>query len=148
MVRRLPVLNVPATEDGEAEARPAWQWVAIGAALVLVLFLPLSVVGVFLGAELARAFQGGPTLAALPTLVLFAGSAFAAGAITGRFGRRAGPSSALLAGALGGALVLLLAALGRAFASWTVASAAAIGVLSISSGFSWLGARLGKRLRA
>src|SRR3954469_24188774 len=59
MVRRLPVLQNQDTDDAAAARRPRWQWVLIGAGLVITLFLPLSWIGVWLGAWLSGAASRG-----------------------------------------------------------------------------------------
>jgi hypothetical protein len=152
VVRRLPVLQTPVGDDAEAEARPAWQWVVIGAGLVLVLFLPLAILAGWVASRLATRFPPGGALAALagalPIALAHGLAAASAGAFIGRFGRRAGTRSVLLAGGLGGAATLVLAALGGALSPWTVALGA--GTVLIGGGciFALLGARFGRRKRA
>jgi hypothetical protein len=146
MVRRLPVLNSP-TGDDEADQRPPRAWVLIGGALVAALFLPSSLVGVWVGARLAQRFApdagSGSVLGALPVLAAFALSAWAGGALTGRFGVRTRVEHGVLVGAVGGSLVLLPALLARALSPASVALAAGF-VLVLGGAFAaWLGARYG-----
>jgi len=54
-VRRLPVLQNQDTDDAAAARRPRWQWVLIGAGLVITLFLPLSWTGWLIGFLVFRA---------------------------------------------------------------------------------------------
>lgn len=146
VVRRLPVVQTPASEDADAEARPAWQWVSIGAALLVVLFLPLSTVGLWVGTRLAPeagAGRGALLSVALPVFCAYAVAALSAGAFVGRFGRRAGPRHRALSGGLGGALILLLAGLGGALTPWTVAFGATVVLIGAGAGFALLGARYG-----
>jgi hypothetical protein len=151
VVRRLPVLQTPAGEDAEAEARPAWQWVLIGLVLTLSIFFPLAVVGTAIGRAVGARLVAQPALAALgvalPVLSAFAVSAASAGAFVGRFGRRAGTSSHLLVGGLGGAALILLAGLGGALSPWTVAFGASVVLIGGGTFFAWLGARFGRRRR-
>jgi tRNA-(ms[2]io[6]A)-hydroxylase len=160
VARRLPVIQTPAGEDAEAAERPGWQWLLIGAAFELAIFLPLSLLSLPFGVWLARRSgapedgrvgEHSPELAALltglPVLVAFALAAWAAGAVVGRFGLRAGPRTAPLAGALG-ALLLLLLALGRGgLGSFALLAALTAVLLAAGAGCAWLGARFGQRRR-
>lgn len=145
MVRRLKVLNTPQGDDAQAAERSPRAWIAIGGALTLALFLPLSAVGLWLGARLAPAH--GSAAGALPLLAAFAASAWGGGAIAGRFGTRIAARHGLLAGALGGLLALLPAVLARALSPWSVALGAALSLVAAGAGFAWLGARYGIRRR-
>lgn len=145
------MIQTPGGEDAEAAERPGWHWVPIGAAFVLAVFFPLSVLAVPLGVALARhaagAFAAGALLTAAPVLAAFGVAAWAAGAVVGRFGLRAKRRTAPLSGALGAAallgLVLLRGGLGG------VAPLLAVSALLLGSGagFAWLGARFGARRR-
>lgn len=143
------MLQTPSGEDAAAEARSPAQWVAIGGALVVVLFLPLAVVAVWVGARLARGVEGAAaaSVTALPIVLAFAMASTAAGAFVGRFGPRAGRGGAALAGALGGAVVVGIGALGRALSPWVVAVAATVALVGGGAVFALLGASLGRRLR-
>ena len=148
VVRHLPVLQTPPSEDAEAEARPAWKWVVIGAAFVVVVFLPLSVVGLWAGGQLARRVEGAAVrlvLSSLPVLGAYAIAAGSAGAFVGRFGRRAGTLAVGLSGASGGAILFALGALGGTLSPWTVAFGAAVALIGGGCLFALLGARLGRR---
>ena len=145
MVRRLKVLNTPQGDDAEAAERPLLAWIALGGALTLSLFLPLSALGLWLGALLAP--SSGAAAAALPLIVAFAVSAWGGGAIAGRFGTRLVARHGLLAGALGGLFTLLPALLAGALSPWSVALASALFLVAAGGGFAWLGARYGIRRR-
>lgn len=145
MVRRLNVLNTPEGEDAEAAERSPLSWIAIGGALTLALFLPLSALGLWVGARLVPSFGGAA--GALPLIVAFAVSAWGGGAIAGRFGTRIAARHGLYAGALGGLFTLLPAVLARTLSPWGVALAAALFLVAAGAGFAWLGARFGIRQR-
>src|SRR6478735_12640142 len=126
MVRRLPVLQNQDTDDAAAARRPRWQWVLIGAGLVITLFLPLSWLGVWLGAWLSRVARGagGATpivLGVLPVALSFLIACGGAGALVGRFGGRAKGREAALSGSLGALIGWGLAALGGSLTPWLVA---------------------------
>jgi hypothetical protein len=151
VTRRLPVIQTSVGEDAEAAERPGWQWVLIGGAFVWAVFFPLSMLAVPLGVRLVRpeaqSFAVNALLAALPVLAVFALSAWAAGAVVGRFGLRAKRWAAPSAGALGAAAILALALL-RGGLGGSVALIA-MSVLLIGTGalFARLGARFGERRR-
>jgi hypothetical protein len=151
VVRRLPVVQAPETEDAEAERRPPLAWVLIGGALVAALFLPSSAVGLWLGARLRNAVAVsealGSLLGAAPIIAAFAVSAWSGGALCGRFGLRTRGEHGLAAGALGGSFVLAPALLTRALGPWSVAFGALIVLVGGGALFAWLGARYGMRRR-
>jgi hypothetical protein len=114
--RRLPLLDRH-PEGDQPQARPAWQWVAFGAAAMFVAWLPLSAIAVKIVAGSAAA--QGPTghatrdaaiVAFTYGLVLVLGAA-AGGFIVGRWGV---PSAGVREAALAG----LAAALGAVVLSW------------------------------
>jgi len=134
MVRRLPVVQMPEGPDAEAEARPAWQWLLIAAVWLVVLFLPLSMLALWFGRP-------------LPGLLLACAlSAWAAGAVVGRFGARAKRATAPLGAALGAVILIGIAALGRA-APLVILAGALIILASVGASLAELGARYGRRLR-
>ena len=150
MVRRLPVLQTPETEDAEAEQRPPLAWVLIGGALVAALFLPSSAIGLWLGARLQNLVPSNSTaslLGAAPLVIAFAASAWSGGALCGRFGGRTRAEHGLAAGALGGSFVLAPALLTRALSPWAVALGAVLVLVGGGALFAWLGARYGVRRR-
>lgn len=151
MVRRLPVLQDPESEDAHAERRPAWQWIGIGTVLTLLLFLPLSGLASWAGVRLALRVSGSEGIAALalaaPPFLAFQLAAILAGTLVGRFGKRTTPAGAALAGGLGGASLLLLAGLGSALSPWVIAAAAALLLIPSGAASAWLGARFGRSLR-
>jgi len=147
MVRRLPVLQNQDTDDAAAARRPRWQWVLIGAGLVITLFLPLSWLGVWLGAWLSRAWPGasGATpivLGVAPVALSFLIACAGAGALVGRFGGKAKAREAALSGSLGALIGWGLAALGGSLSPWLLA-VVSLAVLVISgAGAAFVGARL------
>jgi hypothetical protein len=148
MVRRLPVLQNQDTDDAAAARRPRWQWVLIGAGLVITLFLPLSWIGVWLGAWLSRAAargNGGATpivLGVLPVALSFLIACGGAGALVGRFGGRAKAREAALAGSLGALIGWGLAALGGSLSPWLVAVVSLAALVTFGAGAAFVGARL------
>jgi hypothetical protein len=148
MVRRLTVLQNQDTDDAAAARRPRWQWVLIGAGLVITLFLPLSWLGVWLGSWLSRAAAGSANratpivLGVLPVALSFLIACAGAGALVGRFGGKAKAPEAALSGSLGALIGWGLAALGGSLSPWLVAvvSLAVLVILGASAAF--VGARL------
>jgi hypothetical protein len=134
VARRLPVIQTPPSEDAEAHARPPWQWVMIGAGFTITLWLPLATLAAWLESSV---------LVALSFII----AATLAGVLVGKFGLRAKLAHVALGGLLGGALGLLLAALGGGVDSWPSALGA-MAVLTVSgAGFAAGGGWLGRRLR-
>jgi hypothetical protein len=148
MVRRLTVLQNQDTDDAAAARRPRWQWVLIGAGFVLTLFLPLSLLGVWVGAALSRTFgreESGATLIVLGTLPValsFLIACAGAGAAVGRFGGKAKAREAALSGALGACATWGLAAIGGALSPWVVAAGSLVALICFGAGAAFLGARI------
>jgi hypothetical protein len=158
MVRRLPVLQNQDTDDAAAARRPRWQWVLIGAGLVITLFLPLSGLGVWLGGWLSRAALSGGTagtdgtagasgatpivLGVLPVALSFLIACAGAGALVGRFGGQAKAREAALSGALGALIGWGLAALGGSLSPWLVALVSLAVLLVLGAAAAFVGARL------
>jgi len=147
-VRRLTVLQNQDTDDAAAARRPRWQWVLIGAGLVITLFLPLSWIGVWLGALLSRAASRGASgalpivLGVLPVALSFLVACAGAGALVGRFGGKAGAREAALSGSLGALLGWGLAALGGSLSPWLVAVVSLAVLVIFGAGAAFVGARL------
>jgi hypothetical protein len=152
MVRRLTVLQNQDTDDAAAARRPRWHWVLIGAGFVITLFLPLSMLGVWLGAVLSRAVPSvGATqivLGVAPVALSFLVACGAAGALVGRFGGKAKTREAALSGSLGALAGWGLAALGGSLTPWLVALASLVVLVVFGAGAAFLGARvtLGRRV--
>ena len=158
MVRRLPVLQNQDTDDAAAARRPRWQWVLIGAGLVITLFLPLSGLGIWLGGWLSRAALSGGTaeadgtagasgatpivLGVLPVALSFLIACAGAGALVGRFGGQAKAREAALSGALGALIGWGLAALGGSLSPWLVALISLAVLLVLGAAAAFVGARL------
>lgn len=148
MVRRLTVLQNDDTDDALAARRPRWQWVLIGAGFVITLFLPLSLLGVWLGQALSRAVPRSESgalqvvLGALPVALSFLVACGGAGALVGRFGGRAKAREAAYSGALGAFSGWGLAALGGSLSPWLVAVSALVALVTFGAGAALVGARL------
>ena len=153
MVRRLTVLQNQDTDDAAAARRPRWQWVLIGAGFVITLFLPLSLLGVWLGTRLSHAAPPDArgiiriVLGTLPVALSFVVACAGAGAMVGRFGGRAKVREAALSGALGAFAGWGLAALGGALSPWIVALSALFVLVALGAGSAFVGARLGLGMR-
>jgi len=159
--RRLPVLqNAPPDEE-----RPAWQWAAIGVVFIFSIWAPLAMLASWLAGRVSRQLLGDLPpdelslrladassgdrfwlwfVLTVAPIVAYALSCWASGAMVGRFGGKAGPREAAMAGAfaalVGAGLTLL-----RASAS---ASAASLLVLvPVGVGAAWLGGTFGKKRR-
>jgi hypothetical protein len=148
MVRRLTVLQNQDTDDAAAARRPRWHWVLIGAGFVLTLFLPLSLLGVWLGTALSHAPPPGErgatriVLGALPVALSFLIACLGGGALVGRFGGKAKAREAALSGALGAFSGWGLAALGGALSPWIVAVSALVVLVTLGASAAFVGARL------
>jgi len=147
MVRRLTVLQNQDTDDAAAARRPRWQWVLIGAGLVITLFLPLSWLGVWVGAWLSRAAGGASgaipiVLGVLPVALSFLIACAGAGALVGRFGGKAQAREAALSGSLGALIGWGLAALGGSLSPWLVAVVSLAVLVSFGAAAAFIGARL------
>jgi len=147
-VRRLPVLQNQDTDDAAAARRPRWHWVLIGAGFVITLFLPFSMLGVWLGALLSHAVPhsaSGATqvvLGAAPVALSFLLACGAAGALVGRFGGKAKAREAALSGSLGALFGWGLAAAGGSLRPWIVAAASLAVLVIFGAGAAFLGAKL------
>ena len=148
MVRRLTVLQNQDTDDAAAARRPRWQWVLIGAGFVITLFLPLSLLGVWLGTRLSHAIPPGSdrtsqiVLGAGPVACSFLLASGGAGALVGRFGGKAKAREAALSGALGASIGWGLAALGGSLTPWVVALASLAVLVVSGAGAAFVGARI------
>jgi hypothetical protein len=148
MVRRLPVLQNQDTDDAAAARRPRWQWVLIGAGLVITLFLPLSWLGIWLGAWLSRVAAHGASgvapivLGVAPVALSFLIACGGAGALVGRFGGRAKAREAALSGSLGAFIGWGLAALGGSLSPWLVAVVSLAVLVALGGAAAFVGARL------
>ena len=126
MARRLPVIQTPPSEDADALARPAWKWVLIGAGFTVTLWLPLATLAVW-----------AKSRALIP--LSFVNAAVLAGALVGKFGPRARLAHVGLAGAAGGLVGFLLAALGGGLAPWPLALGACAALVTTGGAFAALG---------
>jgi hypothetical protein len=153
----LPVVQNRAPEDVEAAERPRAQWVTIGAGLTLAIFVPLALCALPLGRVLTQrlvppageaASAGMQVLIVLglagPQLLAFALSAFASGALVGRFGGLAKTKDAALGALLGALVAVALTAMSGALRPWLVAVATAVVLGLLGAVFGALGGRFGE----
>ena len=140
-IRRLPVLQDASTSD---EDRPAWHWAVIGLVFVLSMWAPLAMLATWCTQRMVASSSGdrwGLWLAVtVPPLVTYAFSCWAAGALVGRFGAKAGTREAAVAGALA-ALVGTVLTLVSANAAAALASLLVLAPVGVLAG--WLGGRFG-----
>ena len=147
MVRRLTVLQNQDTDDAAAARRPRWHWVLIGAGFVITLFLPLSLLGVWLGTVLSHSLPPSAdgwlriVLGAGPVALSFVTACAGAGALVGRFGGQAKAREAALSGSLGALAGWGLAALGGSLTPWLVAVASLVVLVILGSSAAFVGAR-------
>jgi hypothetical protein len=165
MVRRLPVLQNKASDEGPA--RPPMQWVFIGAGLVVSFWVPLLTIAMWLRARLVQGgaanaeefaghMQGAAPLerlgwllsAVLPVLVPWLLACLFAGMLVGRFGGAARGRHAMYAGLLAAGLACGVAALSGAFDSVIGLFASALVLGTTGAGMSWLGGKFGERRRS
>jgi tRNA-(ms[2]io[6]A)-hydroxylase len=132
--RHLPVIQTPPPEDAEASARSPWSWALIGAGFTVTLWLPL--------ATLASWMQSRALI-----MLSFALAALLAGVLVGRFGLRAGLRHVALGGMAGGCIGFVLALLGGAVSSWTLAVTGLAVLAAAGASFSAAGGVLGRALR-
>jgi hypothetical protein len=128
------VIQTPPSEDAEALARPAWQWVLIGGGFTVTIWLPLATLA---------AWTQNRGLVALSFII----AATLSGFLVGRFGPRARLGHVALAGAVGGAIGFGLAILGGGALPWPLAVAALVSLLGCGAAFALLGAYLIRRRR-
>src|SRR5688572_27052979 len=108
--RRLPVLQPKSPEEDEAEARPPWHWVGIGAIAILLALVPLLMLAQWLSrlviegitppgqTPTPRAWLAMGIVLVAAQLVPLALSSVLGGVLVGRFGGRAGKKEATAAG--------------------------------------------------
>jgi len=157
-IRRLPVLQNASTAD---EDRPGWHWTVIGVVFIFSTWVPLAMLANWLGgramhrmfaelspAEIANHLATAPwstrfvlwlAVVAGPGLS-FAISCWTSGALVGRFGTKAGPKEAWMAGAIS---ALLATSLSLALTSWPSSIAGLVLLLPIGAGAAWIGGRFG-----
>jgi tRNA-(ms[2]io[6]A)-hydroxylase len=149
--RRLPVLQESAAPD---DGRPAWHWVFIGALFALSIWLPLSMLGLWVASRLWNLVEPPPSAEGLNRfdwhvvagmasihLLGFALACLASGALVGRFGNRAGVREAVQGCVLAGAIAALGAALLGAGGGSALASLLILGLVGGAAGLG--GGRLG-----
>lgn len=161
-IRRLPVLQ---ESRGDDDARPARDWIFIGALFALSIWVPMAMLGGWMtswvvrrltgegssgvGAEqVAAATQNNRVVLWLAVTILnfsaFAFSCAASGALVGRFGSRAGVREAVL----GCGLAALVGTVFSAVRGGWLASVVGMAVLVPVAGLSgWLGGWIGWGLR-
>jgi hypothetical protein len=132
-MRRLPVIQESTSDDALAASRPAWHWVLIGSGFVTTIWLPFAVLAASFGA--------------LPLLVCFGLSAFAGGALVGRFGGRARAREAGISAILAAFLVTSVALLGGSGLSPLVILLASVVLAALGGVAGYLGGGFGVRRR-
>jgi hypothetical protein len=155
---RLPVIQNAPSDPENVPPRSAGQWVMVGAALILTLWMPLLVVALWVAqravawsAQRATQAAGARALApqldawwmalagAGPLAMSFIVSCVAGGALIGRFGSAARRPHATLAGASAAALAWAVALVTGNLSEPTVAFASAATLVALGSLFSRLG---------
>jgi hypothetical protein len=134
VARHLPVIQTPPSEDAEALARPAWQWVLIGGGFTVTLWLPLATLA---------AWAESRALIALSFII----AATLSGLLVGHFGPKARLGHVALSGAVGGAIGFGLAIMGGGALPWPFALAALSTLLACGAGFASFGGYLIRRRR-
>ena len=147
--RRLPVIQEPTGEDAEAAARPAWHWVLIGSGLLVTIWAPSAVVALAIARKIAAgrpdAAAAGAGVATALVALTFALASMVAGYLVARFGVRTARRHASFAGLLAVVEIWILALLGRAFPSGSVALSALLVLSGLAAVFCTLGAWLRRR---
>jgi hypothetical protein len=97
-------------DSGDPE-RPRWHWLLIGAGFTVTLWLPLALLGIWLGGVLSSYVTGAGAWSAraAPLVLSFLLACFASSVLVGRFGSRAGRLEAMGANLLGSALIVSFA---------------------------------------
>ena len=141
--RRLPLLPMAGDEAAGTPTRPAWQWVALGATAIFVVWVPLAASTASVAARWARheSGGGGPHGSAILFGAL-SSAALAVAAFAGGFvvGRSRGAASALREAALSGLTAALLAVIG----SWITLgfTVGSLVVVAIAVAFSYSGGKV------
>jgi MFS family permease len=162
-VRRLPVLQNQDVGDPE---RPVLHWVVIGAGFVFTIWLPLSMIALWVAPKLGSLlvdvrdptalhhFHGtAPAIDRVllavatsgPIVLSFVLACLAGGAMTGRFGVGTKRRHWAMAGAVAAIVAWALAWLGGALSPWIVALFSLLILLGFGSAFSVLGGLIGRR---
>jgi len=164
-MRRLPVLQTNVEDD--APRRAPWQWVAIGAALAITLWIPLLTLSLWLrarvlagvvptdaaelGMHIRNASAGQKLLLMLsalgPVLVPWVFACAAAGALVGRFGGAARSKHAAYSGLAAAAAGIGVAALGGALDSAAAFASSVVALAGPAAAAGWLGGKFGERRR-
>ncbi len=155
--RRLPVLQTRAAGDDDAgEERPAWHFTVVGAVMAILVWLPLAAAASSAATRLAGdpGPDGAVPVHLAPALIGlgalgYATASFAAGALVGRFGGRAGLREATLTGPIAGAVAWALAATqsgpGPGAIAWALLL---VTMAAVGAGASHGGGRAGLAARA
>jgi len=112
---------------------------------LVTIWTPLVAVALLAARKVSATSAPGPGLAAALVACSFALAALAAGLLLGRFGRTTQLRHGAFAGLLAALEIWLLALLGAAFASTTVALSALVSLSLLAGSFSALGAWLSRR---
>jgi tRNA-(ms[2]io[6]A)-hydroxylase len=161
MPRRLPVLqNAPPEEE-----RPAWQWAVIGVLFIFSIWAPLAMLASWGAAQVSHRILGELPpdelslrladasasdrfwlwfVLTVAPIVAYALACWASGAMVGRFGGKAGPREAAVAGLVA---ALVGAALTLVRASPAASAASLLVLVPVGVGAAWLGGAFGKKRR-
>lgn len=140
-IRRLPVIQEPASEDAEAAARPPWRWVLVGAGLLLTFWFPAAAL-VLLVTKFVALGGAGLFFALVATFAL---ASLAAGYLVARFGLRTRLRHAVFSGLVAAAALCGLTLLGGGFPSAELGLSAFLLLSGVAAGFCALGAPLARR---
>jgi hypothetical protein len=141
--RRLPLLPA-GDEAAEASARPAWQWVVLGATAIFTVWLPLAAWTASMAQRWAEGDSAGAPNRASAGFATLSCLALAVAAFAGGFviGKARGGTKALREAVLSG----LTAALVAVVASWLTLgfNVSSIAAVAIAGAFSAIGGKVGQ----
>jgi hypothetical protein len=148
--RHLNVMVEPTAVE-HVPARSSAQWVLLGVVLVVVLWLPLAMLGLWLSRALTLGHSGGglrQLCGILPIVGSFAAATYLGGLVVVRFGPAAsGPVNSLLTGGLAGVLVTSLATAAGALRPWPVGVVAYTTLILVGAVAAAGGGRHGRKMR-
>jgi hypothetical protein len=157
----LKVISAPSAED-DVPQRSAGAWLLLSTLVVVALWLPLGMLGLWLSRLTSLAFDASvvrfgmsaalasllaPGVAMLPILSSFALSAFLGGVVVAKFGPVRNGARDASVGALAGAGVASLAAIAGALHPWQLGVMAYVTLMTIGMGSAFLGGRRGRKSR-
>jgi hypothetical protein len=150
-VRRLPVLQTSTL--AEEPTRPSWHWIVIGAGFVITMWLPLTMIAVWVAPRLAAWLMPNgrsgavAALAVAPIVLALALASLGGGALVARFGTGASRRHTVAAGVLAATIAWCLALALGTLGEWVVAAASWGATAAIAAAFCVLGGWLATRKR-